>query len=113
MQIPLAKFATALSAITSSDSFALLSVSTIYEYESGKKTEKIIGTRYSVADPETFDKFDVKVMNPKPLLSQEQLEATDTRVWVEFSNALVKPFKVEYGSAFCSITADSVQLVKE
>lgn len=113
MRIPLSKLATPLSNLTSSESFALLNVSPVFEYEAGKRTENIIGTKYTVADPETFEKFDVKVMSLKPLLSQEQLEAEDERVWVEFSGALVKPFKAEFGSALCTVTADSAWIVKD
>ena len=113
MRIPLSKLATTLSELTTTESFALLSVAPVYEYEAGKKTEKVIATRYSVADPETFDKFDVKVMNTKAIITKELLESNSSHIWVEFSGAMVKPYKVEFGSALCSVTADDVKLVKD
>lgn len=113
MRIPLSKLATSLSAFTSSTVLALLSVSPIHEYVDGTKTDNVVGTRYSVADPETFEKFDVKIMKATPIITQKQLDAKDERVWVEFSGALVKPFKVEFGSALCSVTADDVKLIKD
>lgn len=113
MRISLTKLATPLGNLTSSESFALLNVSPVYEYEAGKRTENVIGTKYNVADPETFEKFDVKVMSLKPVITQEQLEAEEERVWVEFNGAIVKPFKAEFGSALCTVTADSVWIVKD
>lgn len=105
------KFAKPLSEVMNVDLFAVLAVSPVYAYDKDKKrTDTIIGTRYTVANPDTFVNFDIKVNNPVPVVTQDQVETSDERFWVSFVNAMVKPYAIEYGNIQCAVTADSVKL---
>ena len=103
-------FAKPLTDIMSADLFAVLSVSPVFAYVENKKTDTVIGTRYTVANPDTFVSFDVKVNQTVPVVTQEQVEASDERYWVSFTNAVVRPYHIEYGVVQCAVTADSVVL---
>lgn len=103
-------FAKPLADIMDATQFAVLAVASVYAYVNGKKTDTIIGTRYTVANPATFVNFDVKVNQTVPVVTQEQIEASADRYWVTFTNAVVKPYKIDFGNVQCSVTADSVVL---
>ena len=100
-----------LNEVMKSDRFALLSVAPVYDYVEGQRTNTVVAIRYHVANPETFESFDVKVPTTKPIVTQERIDNVDERLWVTFENAVVKPYKIEFGKAICSIAADSVKLV--
>ena len=48
------------------------------------------------------------------MITQEALEATDTPIYLELplDEVKVSPYKVEYGTAYLSITAPAVKLTK-
>lgn len=104
------KFTKLLTDIMDAEQFAVLAVAPVYAYVDGKKTETVIATKYTVANSETFVNFDVKVNQTVPVVTQEQIDASDERFWVSFTNAVVRPYKVEFGNVLCSVTADSVVL---
>ena len=85
MVIPVKKIQLNLSDLMDSDIFALLGVSEIFDYVDGKRTDTISGIRYSVANPNTFENFEVKVAGTKPLVTQERIDRADERLWVSFS----------------------------
>lgn len=97
--------------IFSTNKFALLDVNPIQEYVNGQRTDKVIGTRYSLADAETFKNFDVKVSNPIPIVNKKTLE-NSPRIWVSLGNAKVMPYSMKYGKCECTITAESIKIVK-
>ena len=103
-------FTKPLTDIMDAEPFALLAVAPVYAYVKGEKTDTVIGTRYTVANAETFVNFDVKVNNPTPVVTQEKVEASSERYWVSFTNAVVRPYHIEYGVVQCAVTADSVVL---
>lgn len=93
--------------------FAVLAVSPIYAYSDKKRTDTVIGTRYTVANPDTFANFEVKVNNPTPVVTQDKVEAaaaSEERFWITFTNAMVRPAKIEFGEVLCVVTADSAKL---
>lgn len=100
-----------LSEITGVDSYVVINVSTIFKYVDGKKTDEIDGVKYTVANPETFENFAVKVNSKTALLTQKEIENSETRFWITFDNAFVIPYKIEFGKAICSIKADFAKLV--
>ena len=83
--------------------------------ENGKRTSEVAESiKYDLSNPTTFDTFTVKVEGGKPVISQEELEAKDTHVYLELplDEVFVKAYKVEYGTAHLSITAPAVKLTK-
>lgn len=90
--------------------FAVLRVAPVYAYIDGKKTDTVIGIKYTVANPDTFVNFDVKVSQTTPVITQEKVDASDERFWVTFTNAMVKPSKIEFGNVQCTVTADAARL---
>lgn len=103
-------FTKELKEVTESEVFALLSVAPIYEYVKGEKTDTEIGTRYTVADPENFFTFDVKILNQVPVVTQEEIESAKERYWISFTGAMIRPFRIEYGLVKCTITANGAKL---
>ncbi len=93
--------------------FALMDSAPSYQYDNGKKTENVEGTKYTVANTRTFDKFDVKTPEKTPVVSAEQIEASDERIFVSFVNAIAKPVKIEFGKVYFSVTADSAKIMRK
>lgn len=81
----------------------------------GKRTSEVPDSiRYDLINPSTFDTLTVKVEGGRPVITQEELEAKDTQVFIELpvDEVSVKPYKVEYGTAYLTITAPAVKLCK-
>ena len=109
MIIPSKRLSLSLESLMGTNRFALLGVSPVYDYIDKKRSETVSGIRYTVANPDTFETFDVKIAGTKPIVSQEVIENVDERIWVSFENAVVKPYRIEFGKATCSVTADSIK----
>lgn len=109
MQLKCKDFEKKLPEITSTEEFVLKDVSPIYACESGKRTDTLLGFRYTVADPATFDSFNVKVASGKPLITVDAL-ADSGVLFVTFVNAVVKPYRIEFGNVLFTVTADSIKL---
>ncbi len=80
----------------------------------GKRTsETPDAVRYDLINPVSFDTFTVKVEGSKAVISQEELEAKDTPIYLELplNEVSVRPYKVEYGTAYLSIVAPAVKLL--
>lgn len=105
------RFSIALADFTQSAEFVLLAVTPVFLYKDAVKTDEVIGQKYQVADPLTFEAFEIRVDHVTPIVTQSEIEHADDRFFVTFENALLKPFKIEYGKIVCTITADSVKLV--
>ena len=81
----------------------------------GKRTSEVPDSiRYDLINPSTFDTLTVKVEGGRPVITQEELEAKDTQVFIELplDEVSVKPYKVEYGTASLAISAPAVKLTK-
>lgn len=111
MKIPTKKLSINLEDFMGVNEFALLNVAPIYDYVDGKKTDTITSIRYSVANARTFETFDVKIQAKQPIITQREIDNADERLFVSFENAIIRPYKIEFGKAVCSVTADSVKLV--
>lgn len=111
MKIPIKKLSIQLQDFMDVNEYALLSITPVYDYIDGEKTDTISSIRYSVANARTFETFDVKIQAKEPIISQREIDNADERLFVTFENAVIRPYKIEFGKAICSITADSVKLV--
>ena len=80
----------------------------------GKRTDNIEGFRYDLTDPSNYSTFTIKVMGTTPVITQKELEKSETPVLLEIpvEQVVIKPYKLEYGKATLSITAPSVKLAK-
>lgn len=105
-------FKIALTDILPADSFVVKEVNPIQIYEDGKRTDRIEGYRYTLADLNAIEIFDVKVKAKAPIVTNEMIEKSD-RLWVSLEGAVIKPYKIEYGKVLFSITADKITLLKE
>lgn len=105
-------FSIDLAQIFPTGTFALLDANPIYEYLDGKRTTTVIGTRYSVADKETFKNFDVKVKEPKETIDKTMISNAGQRIWVSFTNAKVMPYSMKYGKCDCTVKADAIKVIK-
>lgn len=92
------------------------SIRVVFHYENGTKTDEIQGYKYRASNVHTFDQVEVFVAGSKPLLTPERLEELQEageRIFVEFDNAVVKPYYSERTHSIeDSIKADAVTLVK-
>ncbi len=88
----------------------------IFRYENGTKTEEVQGHKYLVTNTDTFEQIEVFVAGSTPLLTPkrlEELQESGERVFVEFENAVVKPYYSERTHSIeDSIKADAVHLVE-
>lgn len=88
----------------------------IFRYENGTKTEEVQGHKYLVTNTDSFEQIEIFVPGNKPLLTPERLEElqeSGERVFVEFENAVVKPYYSERTHSIeDSIKADAVHLVE-
>ena len=88
----------------------------IFRYENGTKTEEVQGHKYLVTNTDTFEQIEVFVAGSTPLLTPERLEElqeSGERVFVEFENAVVKPYYSERTHSIeDSIKADALHLVE-
>lgn len=106
-------FIKSLDEVMPSDKFIVKEVTPVYAYQDGKRTDKLEAYRYSLVDPESFDTFDIKIKGATPVVTSEMVADKDNRFWVALSNAIVKPFKMEYGKVSCSVTADSIKILSK
>lgn len=88
----------------------------IFRYENGTKTEEVQGHKYLVTNTDTFEQIEVFVAGITPLITPERLEELQEageRIFVEFENAVVKPYYSERTHSIeDSIKADAVHLVE-
>ena len=103
-----------MSEITSTKLYAVTSVTVSKEYVDEKATDKVLGINYVLVDPKTFTQIRVKTSATVPVVSQEQIEQSETPVLVEIpiNETLVKPYKIEYGKVSLSIVAPYLKLVQ-
>lgn len=112
MRLPLSIFTKLLDEISKADKYALINSKPVFDYVDGKKTDTICAYKYTVANPDTFECFDVKVSGNTPVITQTQIDASEERMFVIFDNAVVKPYRVEFGKADCAVVADTIKIVK-
>lgn len=112
MKLPVGYFQKRLDEIVKCEVFVLKKSKPVYHYENGTKTEKIEFYKYEVANPDTYDLYEIKVPSTKPVISQEDLEKSENVVWISFKNAILKPYRIEFGKVECSVVAESATIVE-
>jgi len=97
------------------DRFALNSVERRYKYdENRKRTDVVDGIVYTVTD-ERLNRYKIKVPTTTPVIEQEEIDESDEIFFVTFPirESVVKPYKMEYGRVFISITSPWCRLVSD
>lgn len=79
----------------------------------GKRTDKVDYIRYECANPTDFSSFTLKVLSTIQIITAEELEDAREVVYVKIplNEVIIKPYKIEYGTAFVSIIVPRIQLV--
>lgn len=93
--------------------FALTGVRPVFHYdENRKRTDHIEAYIYTVTEMDTLSSFHVRVNSTTPVITPEELEEAEERVFIEFptDETIVKPYKLEYGTATVSIVAPYAKL---
>lgn len=103
-----------MSDITTTNIFVVTKVSIVKKYVDGKATEEVEGVNYTLTDTHTFAQIRIKALTTKPVVTQEDLDTSDTPIFIEIplDETVVKPYKIEYGTVSLSITAPYVTLAK-
>lgn len=110
----IADLAFPMSQITETNVFVVTKISAQKKYVDGKPTKEIEGITYTLSDPHTFTQIRVKALTTAPIVTQEELDASDTPIFIELplDEALVKVYKIEFGTMSLSITTPYVKLAK-
>lgn len=98
--------------------FILLGMKVISEYDQNNRpTDNIIGYSYEVVNTDSFEKYNVKVLGQKPLMSPEELQERrdqGEKIAVEFENATIKMYwNKQLNSYADTFSADSISLVTD
>lgn len=98
--------------------FILLGMKVIPEYDQNNRpTDNIIGYSYEVVNTDSFEKYNVKVLGQKPLMSPEELQERrdqGEKIAVEFENATIKMYwNKQLNSYADTFSADSISLVTD
>ena len=91
----------------------LINVAPYYNYVDGKKTDAVIGYRYTVVEDKNFDKINVKIPSTTPAISQETIDSAKQRILVSFENAFAKPYRTPSGNYDLSITASGINIANK
>ena len=94
------------------DKFILKDAQPINEYVDNKKTDKVIGYKYKLVDPESYDTFYVKVKDTTPVIPLEKLSKVNKTI-VTLDRAMINPYEIAYGKAKCTIVANAINIVEE
>ena len=114
-EVQASKFGKPLSSFTSSTEFVVKAVKQNFKYDSqGNRTDECISLTVTCTDPENFDVLKIKVPKTISLTNDDVLKAEDfIYLKVPTEEAMVYPWKVEYGKAQVVIEAPSASIVKE
>lgn len=96
--------------------FVLNAVRPRYHYDENRQRTNIVeAIVYTVTDPATFAKFNVRVDSTTPVITPAELAESDELIFIQFplEETVVKPYKIEYGTASVSIVAPYATIVKE
>lgn len=93
---------------------ALTDIRPCFHYDENRnRTDLVEAYNYTVTDMDTLGSFNVRVTSTTPVITTEELEEAEERVFIEFpmNETIVKPYRIEYGTATVSIVAPYAQLV--
>jgi len=104
-----------LSVFFSTDTFVVKGIreGRAYDEEQKKYTGPIEYIVYSLVNPESLSSIKVKVPAAHPVISPDELEASDEPVYVRLplDKTMVRPYEIKYGTAKVSITAPSIEKI--
>lgn len=88
----------------------LVGVAYVYEYKEGKRTEKVIGTKYDILLIERkYDTLSIKVMD-KPIITSKELDNRDIPPTVYFDGVYGKIYSLN-NQIKMSVTAEEITLI--
>lgn len=99
--------------------FILTGIASNYAYADGKRTDNLVGYKYTVVDTVDFEKIVVKVARTEPLMTSEglaELRENGEKVLVEFVNGVDKLYIRRDGSSVSvedSFSAEDILLVEQ
>lgn len=98
--------------------YMLLRINEIPEYDlNNKPTDNIVGYSYEVVNTDSFEKYKIKVLGKKPLMSPEELQKRrdqGEKIAVEFENATVKMYWNKQMNSYAdTFSADGISLVTD
>lgn len=109
-------FKVALSSLTEDTQFQLTAVRLNRATDAnGKLIDAIKDITYTVYVPDVLAQLNIKVDSTTPVVTPEQLDAAidagkDIFVELPTSETYIRPYKIEYGAAFCTIKAPYIKL---
>lgn len=110
-------FVKMLSEFTKHDTFVIKSVrvNKVFDKEANKVSDVNESVTYTVVETETFSSMKVKVTNPVPVITQDELDRSDSPVFITFplDKTKVRPYSIEYGKVKVSIVAPDAVLVTD
>lgn len=83
-----------------------------YQYQDGKKTDTITYTKVNtVFVDNAYEKMSVKVLDTKPILTQEAIELAGGKKKIKFKNLTGKIYRTANGDYAVSVSADSMEVL--
>lgn len=92
---------------------ALTDIRPCFHYdENRKRTDVIEAYSLTVTEMDTLSSFSVRVNSTTPVITPEELAEAEGRVYVEFplDETIIRPYRLEYGTATVSIAAPYAKL---
>ncbi|NBH36639.1 hypothetical protein D3Z58_24840 [Clostridiaceae bacterium] len=106
-----------LSEFTKHNTFVIKSVrvNKVFDKEANKVSDVNESVTYTVVETETFSSMNVKVANPVPVITQDELDRSDSPVFITFplDKTEVRPYAIEFGKVKVSIVAPDAVLVTD
>ena len=102
-----------LSDFVNNGRFFLTNVDRRYKYdENHKRTNVVESIVYTVTD-ERLNRFQIRVPSTVPVIEQDKLDESEEIPFVELpiNETVVKPYKMEFGKVYVSISAPWIRLV--
>lgn len=104
-------FSIELSQIFKSEKYVVIDSAPCFAYRDGKRTDTVVATKYTLADPISFKNFEVKVNGPASI-TNDVINNSDAPILVTLTNAKIVPYSIQYGKAECTAIADTIKIVK-
>ena len=110
----IADLAFPMSQITETNVFVVTKVAVQKKYVDGKPTDEVEGVSYVLTDTKTYTQIRIKSLETVPVITQEELNASETPVFVEIpiEKVLIKPYRIEFGVVSISLVSPYVTLLE-
>ena len=107
----LSKFKLNLKVIIKDAKLILLEMSEIFEYnEKKEKTNKLLGYKALVGNAETFERYNVKILNTSPSLTLDDFKNASPKLEVEFDNAEAGFYRLPGGEWELYVRATDIRI---